>query len=63
MDDYMFVALCPCGRRTLATKGSPALCVACMQKLFTETREPHVANCPEPGTATASTAPSSDEGD
>jgi hypothetical protein len=36
MDDYMFVAACPCGRRTLATKGMPALCVACLEKLFTE---------------------------
>jgi hypothetical protein len=36
MDEYMFVAACPCGRRTLATKGSPALCVACLEKLFRE---------------------------
>jgi len=36
MDDYMFVAACPCGKRTLATKGSPPLCVACLERLFTE---------------------------
>jgi hypothetical protein len=36
MDDYMFVASCPCGRRTLATKGSPALCIGCLEKLFAE---------------------------
>ncbi len=36
MDDYMFVAVCPCGRRTMATKGSPALCIGCLEKLFAE---------------------------
>jgi hypothetical protein len=56
MDDYMFVAVCPCGRRTMATKGSPALCVACLEKLFAEPVNQTPQSPTEPGTSTPGTS-------
>ena len=61
MDDYMFVAACPCGRRTLATKGSPALCVACLEKLFAEPVNHTPQGLVEPATATPGEASHSNE--